>query len=30
MEIIENQLTQLRLYGFKKSWTALLETRKKQ
>ncbi len=28
MEIIENQLTQLRLYGFKKSWTALLETRK--
>ncbi len=28
MENIENQLSQLRLYGFKKSWTALLETRK--
>lgn len=28
MENIENQLSQLRLYGFKKSWAALLETRK--
>ncbi len=28
MKVIENQLSQLRLYGLKKSWTALLETRK--
>jgi DNA replication protein DnaC len=27
MENIENQLSQLRLYGFKKGWTAMLETR---
>jgi DNA replication protein DnaC len=28
MENIENQLSQLRLLGFKRGWTALLETRK--
>ena len=28
MENIENQLSQLRLYGFKSSWNALMETRR--